>query len=47
MLTKTKLTCFVPGTVPKKFKILDIITGNQTDLVVAVLTWSYPKSLLS
>lgn len=31
MLTKTKLTCFVTGTKPKKFKISDIITGNQTD----------------
>ena len=47
MLTKTKLMCFVPGTKPKKFEILDIINGNQTDLVATVLTWSCPEPLLS
>ena len=44
MLTKTKLTWFVPVTKPNKFKILDIITGNLTDLVETVLIWSYPES---
>ena len=43
MLTKTNLTCFVPGAKPKKFIILDIITDNLTDS----LTWSYPEPLLS
>ena len=47
MLTKTKSMCFVPVTKPKKFKILDIITGNQTDLVANVSMWSYPEPLLN
>ena len=44
MSTKKKLTSFVSGTKLEKFKISDIMNGDQTDPVSVVLTWQYTRN---